>query len=57
MLFSAFFVREAISLGREQGGRYKTVGDESDFTADIRHPTDGMKFIKGNSLRDFHKPQ
>lgn len=35
----------------------KTVGDDPDFTVDIRHPTDRMKFIKGNSLRDFHKPQ
>lgn len=58
MFFSTIFVREAIRLGREQGGRgCKTVGDEPDFTADIRHPTDGMNFIKGNSLRDFHKPQ
>lgn len=60
MLFSALFVREAISLGREQkggGDRCKTVGDDPDFTADIRHPTDGMNFIKGNCLRDFHKSQ
>ena len=58
MIFSKVFVREAIRLGREQGvNRCKTVGDDPDFTADIRHPTDGIKFIKGNSLRDFHKSQ
>lgn len=59
MLFLRFlFVKLSVwVMSKGVGDRCKTVGDESDFTADIRHPTDGIKFIKGNSLRDFHKPQ
>lgn len=57
MFFSTIFVREAIRLGREQGGRgCKTVGDEPDFTADIRHPTDGMNFIRETAYEIFTNP-
>lgn len=57
MLFLRFlFVKLSVWV-MNKGRGCKTVEDEPDFTADIRHPTDGMNFIKGNSLRDFHKPQ
>lgn len=42
MLFLRFlFVKLSVWVVNKGRG-CKTVGDEPDFTADIRHPTDGM---------------
>lgn len=41
-------------MSKGVGDRCKTVGDDPDFTVDIRHPTDRMKFIKGNTKRANH---
>ena len=44
MLFLRFlFVKLSVwVMSKGVGDRCKTVGDDPDFTADIRHPTDGM---------------